>query len=174
MSNAGSFSKGSEGDMTRRELIQVCAAAPLQASRGGRLDRRGVVRRHNPVVTQFDAGSSLSVGNGSFSFTVDCTGLQSVPEPYLDGVPLTTQAEWAWHTMANPAGHRYQDSFEEYTNHNGRRISYPSIWRTPSGVFFRETPYKLGLAEIAFITADGPFRKEDCDQIRQELDLWEG
>ena len=157
--------------MTRRKLIQLSVATPLLAARSDRLDRRAVVRRHNPVVAKFDAGSSLSVGNGSFAFTVDCTGLQSVPDPYFDGVPLATQADWAWYGMANPEGYRYDDTFEEYTTHSGRRVKYPSKWKTPEGMFFRETPYKLGLAEIGFVTPDDPFRKEDCADILQELDL---
>lgn len=160
--------------MTRRELIQLSLAAPLIGARSNRLDRRAVVRRHNPVVMKFDAGSSLSVGNGRFAFTVDCTGLQSVPEPYLEGVPLATQAEWAWHTMANPAGYRYEDTFQDYRTHLGRKVSYPSNWQTPQGRFFRETPYKLGLAKVAFVVTEGAFRPEDCDRIHQELDLWEG
>lgn len=160
--------------LTRRELIQLSLTAPLMGAGSSQLDRRAVVRRHNPVVTNFDAGSSLSVGNGKFAFTVDCTGLQSVPEPYLEGVPLATQAEWAWHTMANPSGYRYEDTFQEFTTHLGRRISYPSKWQTPLGRFFRETPYKLGLAKIGLVPTNGAFRKEDCDQIRQELDLGEG
>ena len=126
------------------------------------------------MVSRFDAGSALSVGNGSFAFTVDCTGLQSVPDLYLDGVPLATQAEWAWHTMANPAGYRYEDTFEEFATHNGRRVKYPSKWEKPAERFFRETPYKLGLAQIGFAATDGAFRHDDCDQISQELNLWEG
>lgn len=160
--------------MTRRELIQFSLAAPCAAAGATRLDRRAIVRRHNPVVTKFDAGSSLSVGNGSFAFTVDCTGLQSVPKPYLDGVPLATQAEWAWHSMANPSGYRYEDAFEELKTRTGRTVRYPSRWRTPAGLWFRETPYKLGLAEIGFVPREGPLRTEDCGDIRQELDLWEG
>ena len=160
--------------MTRRELIQLSFAAPLIGTAAPRIDRRAVVRRHNPVVTTFDAGSSLSVGNGRFAFTVDCTGLQSVPEPYLEGVPLATQAEWAWHTMANPGGYKYEDTLQEFTTHLGRGVRYPSNWQTPEGRFYRETPYKLGLAKISFIPADGPLQMKDCEQIHQELDLWEG
>ena len=175
-SNAALFSKNRDTmtRITRRELIQLSATAPLLEAQSGRLDRRAVVRRHNPVVTKFDAGSSLSVGNGSFAFTVDCTGLQSVPDLYLDGVPLATQAEWAWYTMANPAGYRYEDTFAEFTTHNGRRVKYPSKWEKPEERFFRETPYKLGLGQIGFITKDSAFRREDCDQIHQELNLWKG
>src|ERR1019366_7387960 len=90
--------------MTRRELIRLSMAAPLAPlAMGGTPDRNPIVRRHNPVISGFDAGSSLSVGNGCFAFTVDCTGLHSIPDPYFDGVPLSTQAEWAWHSMGNPA-----------------------------------------------------------------------
>ncbi|HKI68799.1 MAG TPA: hypothetical protein VKA67_04370, partial [Verrucomicrobiae bacterium] len=42
-----------------------------------RIDRRVLVRRHNPVVTGFDPFSALSVGNGEFAFTADVTGVQT-------------------------------------------------------------------------------------------------
>ena len=161
--------------MTRRELFQYSIATPLLGAAGtGKMDRQAVVKRNHPIVTGFDAGSSLSVGNGSFAFTVDCTGLQTVPEAYVQGVGLTTQTEWAWHTQPNPQGFRYEDTFEEYTTHNGRKVLYPSKAMTPAGRWYRENPYRRGLTRIGFAGSSGPLPASEIDEIHQELDLWNG
>jgi hypothetical protein len=161
--------------MTRRELLQYTIATPLLGAAGtGNLDRQAVIRRNHPVVTTFDGGSSLSVGNGSFAFTVDCTGLQSVPEAYTTGVGLTTQAEWAWHTQPNPQGFRYEDTFEEFTTRAGRKVRYPFKALTPAGRWYRENPYKRGLTQIGFASPSGALATGEIGDIRQELDLWNG
>ncbi|MET0394090.1 MAG: hypothetical protein ABW019_13150, partial [Chitinophagaceae bacterium] len=41
------------------------------------IDRQAVVSRHAVHVTKADPLASLTVGNGSFAFTADVTGLQS-------------------------------------------------------------------------------------------------
>ena len=43
------------------------------------IDRRAVVSRNNPIITEADPLESLTVGNGHFATTVDVTGLQSYP-----------------------------------------------------------------------------------------------
>src|SRR5688572_14290463 len=68
------------------------AALPSQV-----VDRRARVARHSPVVRVFDSFSALSVGNGSFAFTADATGLQTFADDYKE-IPLATQAEWGWHS----------------------------------------------------------------------------
>ena len=57
------------------------------------INRKQLVERHTILNTKFDSLSSLSVGNGSFAFTADFTGLQSFPDAYAKGVPLGTQSE---------------------------------------------------------------------------------
>ena len=59
-----------------------------------KIDRKTLVTRHNIQITAIDTLASLTVGNGTFAFTVDATGLQSFPEKYQKGVPLGTQSEW--------------------------------------------------------------------------------
>ena len=54
------------------------------------IDRYELVKRHNPVLKDFDLSSPLSVGNGEFAFTVDATGLQTFPRVYGDATPLCT------------------------------------------------------------------------------------
>lgn len=41
-----------------------------------RIDRKKVVKRHNPVLTAIDYESSLTVGNVFFPYTFDVTGMQ--------------------------------------------------------------------------------------------------
>jgi hypothetical protein len=71
---------------------------------------------------------------------------------------------------ANPAGYRYEDTFVEFTSHNGRRVKYPSKWEKSEERFFRETPFKLGLGQIGFITKASTFRREDCDAVSTSVD----
>ncbi|WP_447648131.1 hypothetical protein [Microbacterium forte] len=90
-----------------------------------RVDRRALVRRHNPVYTAAHPTGVLTVGNGDAALTVDITGMQTfpafheiVPDPHrvpgagLDGlpeqrarafdaddfqIPLRTQSSWGWY-----------------------------------------------------------------------------
>jgi hypothetical protein len=43
------------------------------------IDRKALVQRHNVIVTKAGTLAALTVGNGSFAFTVDVTGLQTFP-----------------------------------------------------------------------------------------------
>src|SRR6187455_3209801 len=69
------------------------------------INRKALVERHTVINNRFDSLSSLSVGNGSFAFTVDVTGLQSFPDAYAKGVPLGTQSEWGWHSFIDTANY---------------------------------------------------------------------
>ena len=62
----------------------------MTVTQTAKIDRKAVLDRNNPKVEAADTLSSLTVGNGSFAATVDVTGLQSFPEQYSGGVPLTT------------------------------------------------------------------------------------
>lgn len=65
------------------------------------IDRRALVRRHNPTLHRPEPGSPLTVGNGEFAFTADVTGLQSLDDAGAP-VPLCTQAQWGWHRSPRP------------------------------------------------------------------------
>ena len=62
------------------------------------IDRCKLVTRHNPILTQMDLESPLTVGNGELAFTADVTGMQTFYKEYKDTVPLCTQSQWGWHT----------------------------------------------------------------------------
>ncbi|AZP22710.1 hypothetical protein EJC51_45735 [Streptomyces aquilus] len=89
------------------------------------LDRRALVRRHNPVLTAPHPTDVLTVGNGDIAMTVDLSGLQTFPDFHelrpdprrvVDGgetglpahiprpfdrddhqIPLRTQSTWGWY-----------------------------------------------------------------------------
>jgi hypothetical protein len=54
------------------------APAP-EAAGSGTIERIALVRRHNVCQRKLDPRSPVSVGNGEFAFTMDLTGLQSLP-----------------------------------------------------------------------------------------------
>src|SRR5689334_6002483 len=95
-------------------LLFACAKSESQS-----INRMELVRRHNVHVNAADSLSSLTVGNGSFAFTVDVTGLQSFPDFYAKGVPLGTESEWGWHSFPNKEDYKLASSFKNYSL-NGR------------------------------------------------------
>ncbi|HOM75497.1 MAG TPA: hypothetical protein PKV53_10540 [Anaerohalosphaeraceae bacterium] len=145
----------------------TCAAA---------IDRFSLVNRHNITLTRFDAFSPLSVGNGHFTFTADITGLQTFPEAYAKGIPLTTMAEWGWHSFANTEGYKLEDTFVQVDTY-GRPVPYNSNQKCPAADYLRANPHQitLGLAGLVLTRSDGsPARLEDIGAIEQQLNLWQG
>ncbi|HEY1922027.1 MAG TPA: hypothetical protein VGG44_04620, partial [Tepidisphaeraceae bacterium] len=154
--------------MSRRTLLAAgaWAAGGLLGSRwfgrmaGGaetagvsRIDRRALVRRHNPTVKQFDPFSALTVGNGNFAFTADAMGLQTFADSYREQFPLCTCAHWAWHTTPAPAGIRAEDlRYREYESH-GRGVGYATDRDGQETLFdwLRENPHRMHLGRIGLI-----------------------
>jgi hypothetical protein len=145
------------------------------------IDRKALVQRHNVINKVYDSLSSLTVGNGTFCFTVDGTGLQSFPESYSKGVPLGTESEWGWHSFPNTANYRFEESLKTY-NFNGRDVTYGVQVSTPlrnkeAADYFRVNVHRLQLGNIGFdiIKTDGSLaKKEDFHFESQLLNLWTG
>jgi len=78
------------------------------------INRKALVERHTVINKTMDTLSSLSVGNGTFAFTVDATGLQSFPDTYAKGVPLGTESEWGWHSFPNTKGYTEEEFLKPY------------------------------------------------------------
>ncbi len=150
-----------------------------QAPRHPGIDRRALVRRHNPLVRRFDPFSALSVGNGNFAFTADATGLQTFIDEYRKDFPLCTCAHWAWHTTPAPAGVRPEDlRYRQYDSH-GRSVGYATDRRGQEALFdwLRENPHRMHLGRVGLILnrADGSrAMPADVKLMGQTLDLWSG
>ena len=159
-------------------LSTVCLLAACQNNNttGASIDRASVVSRNNPVVTEFEELSSLSVGNGEFAFTVDATGLQTFPELYMAGVPLGTQTQWGWHSFPNDEKLRFEETLKNY-NFRGWDEPYATQFNEESrskkaADYYRINPHRLHLGIIGFDKAGLAY--EDIKDVRSELDLMSG
>ncbi|MEO5682482.1 MAG: hypothetical protein ABIQ88_07555 [Chitinophagaceae bacterium] len=159
----------------------ICYGCVIDAGAQNKIDRKALVQRHNVINTSADSLSSLSVGNGSFAFTADVTGLQSFPDYYKNGVPLGTQSEWGWHSFPNTENLRVEEAQKTYEL-EGRKISYTVQPKEPAQVkkaveYFRVNQHRLQLGNIGLeiIKKDGSVAViEDIKNIQQDLDLWTG
>jgi hypothetical protein len=159
------------------------------------IDRQSLVQRHNVRQQHLDPRSPVSVGNGEFAFTMDLTGLQSLPDAYpvgaRDELPpgtlLGTQAQWGWHSVPSvqpydlagstvlydsPRGPvPYVDMVGEIVNDRETDTSRAETW-------LRANAHRLDLGRIGFHwLEDGterPLTTADIDDTEQTLDLWTG
>lgn len=159
-------------------LIGLCFSGRLFSGPGpdSRIDRRALVKRHVPILTQPDSLCPFSVGNGEFAFTVDFTGLQTFPRFYENGIPLGTLAQWGWHTLPNTKGYTLADATEMVDTY-GRPVPYASKQHTEAGQWLRANPHRLHLGQIGFhiLRSDSTeLRIGDCKNILQKADIWEG
>ncbi|TWT81540.1 hypothetical protein CA13_29930 [Planctomycetes bacterium CA13] len=140
------------------------------------INRRVVVQRHCPVLDEHDPLAPLTVGNGELAFTADITGLQTFPESYRDGIPLSTQSNWGWHAFPNPKNFGLASAMKEY-DAQGRKVAYASITSNDAGKWLRENPHRLGLGHVGFVLTkeDGTRATiDDLQSMEQKLDLWSG
>ena len=165
-----------------RALAGLAAWATIPAHASpveGRLDRRNVVRRHEPRVTRFDPFSALTVGNGRFAFSADLTGLQTFADLCERDFPLCTTAHWAWHTTPPPPGVRPENFVFEEFEVDGRKVDYATRATGQETLYrwLRENPHRLHLGQLSFARPDGqhrPFAPEDLRHCMQHLGLWHG
>lgn len=144
------------------------------------INRKELIDSHNPVLTEADKASALTVGNGELAFTADVTGLQTLYGEY-DVLPLCTMAQWAWHTKP-VSGERFDYTLSdlvmtEYDDCTGRHVVYPKK-KMPGNEevydWLRQNPHKLNLAAVALRWQGREIRTEELSECRQELKLYEG
>ncbi|MBQ3629502.1 MAG: hypothetical protein II947_10815 [Bacteroidaceae bacterium] len=146
----------------------------------GRIDRKALMDRNCPIVTEMDTLASLSVGNGEFAVTVDATGLQTFPEYYSGGVPLGTQSQWGWHSFSNPENLQFDETLRSYDFGRGHQELYACQVKADDSVrgkkasdWYRANPHRLHLGVVGF-----DFGKKatpaNVHNIYQTLDLWNG
>lgn len=120
-----------------------------------RIDRKSLVLRHNVVMTKAEALSPLSVGNGHFCSTVDITGMQTFPEFYQQGIPLSIMSEWGWHSFPNVNNYKLFDTFD-FLQASNKRVPYP-IKNASGYEYFRANPHQTGLALIGLEKVGGGY-----------------
>ncbi|RYG69049.1 hypothetical protein EON80_10500, partial [bacterium] len=142
------------------------------ADKPQKIDRKALVERHKVVLTHFDSGRPLQVGNGEFAFGMDATGLQSF-------VPFNTMSHWGWGSSPLPAGTKVSDYQMQPYEIGGRKVlmpmadpNHPEITRWLTGNPHASNLGRLGL--VILKTDGNPAQAEDLTGIKQELDMWTG
>lgn len=145
------------------------------------IDRQSLVSRHNVKLTEADTLAALSVGNGSFAFTADITGLQTFPEYHQNGIPLGTQSEWGWHSFPNTGDYEIQDVAEEYESCNDHRfpvaVQHSEGRAAEATRWLRTNPHRLHLGLIGLILLKENGEEAEIGDIGnadQQLDMWTG
>ena len=150
------------------------------------IDRKQVVSRHHPVITQADPLASLTVGNGHFATTVDVTGLQSYPFEYEAGVPLTAMSDWGWHKFENTTSLTPAESHKSLQLGHGHPEVYAVEYKASKGDaarnvaatdYFRINPHRLNLGVIGLSLKDAngkPVALNELTNIHQQLKLYDG
>lgn len=145
------------------------------------IDRQLVVQRNNVVLEEVDTLGSLTVGNGSFAYTADISGLQSFHEHYENGISLGTQSEWGWHSTPNTKGYAYEEVLETYPSCNDHlipiAIQHKEGRKKDATNYLRNNPHRLHLGIIGLKFYDNQGNVLPIDSLKspkQELDLWEG
>ncbi len=160
---------GSTGMIILLAAVSIAAAA-------GTIDRKALVTRHNVVLEKVDALSPLSVGNGRFVFNADITGLQTFPDSYRKGIPLTTMAEWGWHCFPNTEQYKLEQTFVDVPT-GTKTVPYNIESRSSAAQWLRANPHQTSLARIGFVlkkTDGSAAAVTDISNIHQELNLWTG
>ena len=146
------------------------------------IKRYSLVKRHNPRINKFDNFSPLSVGNGEIAFTADITGLQTFPDEYKTGIPLTTQSQWGWHTSPYDenkfSNNNINLKLTSYKSHD-HTVKYPTDSRGQENIYnwLRQNPHKFHLGRIGFHIQKNNGNNcniNDIKNIEQTLDLWNG
>ena len=162
----------------------------------GHIDRKALVQRHNVRQHNLDPRSPVSVGNGEFAFTMDLTGLQTLPAEYPvgpreerlpSGTLLGTQSNWGWHST--PGGDQYTlagstvlyDSPRgpvPYVDMVGDIVNDRETGTSAAETWLRANPHRMDLGRVGFqLLQDGasrPINPAELSGTGQTLDLWTG
>ena len=143
------------------------------------IHRENLIRQFNPVLNNIAADSPLTVGNGSFAFTADVTGMQTLYDIYSDKCPLLTMATEAWHRTPNKEGSFYGPEnimMTEYQRDN-RALRYPVKCFTGNEEeysWLRENPHRYNLLRLGLKLDGREILPSDLSDINQTLDLYTG
>lgn len=161
--------------MNREVLFMVMSllSCAIAVATDGNINQKVLVSRHNITQVKVDKLSPLSIGNGHFCYTADITGMQTFPELYRDGIPLSTMSEWGWHSFPNVERYQLSDVFK-YVNTYGEKVPYP-IGSSAGYEYLRANPHQMGLALIGLCRGGGDSLLFcELSEMSQQLNVWEG
>lgn len=157
-------------------LLTLCCATLMTQAQP--IDRHAVVCRNNPTLTANDSASidtlnALTVGNGGFACTVDITGMQTMPEAYAHGMPVTTMSDWGWHSFPNTEGYRAEEALQPFDFGRGHTELYANQFnegrQKAAADYLRANPHRVNLGALGLDIDVGAI-----SSARQTLDLWSG
>ena len=139
------------------------------------LNRKELVRQQNPKSDSYDPDSFLSVGNGNFAYTVDCTGLQTILHEREGKTPLCTMSTWGMHCYPGKEVPHYEQLKLKQYQAGGRTVGYMSDSKGQEALFndLRVNPHRFNLAHIGLYSPQG-IAAGDLSAVSQELDLYQG
>jgi len=165
---------------TIRVLAAVCLCVTVVSAQSVPIDRHALVTRHNIVVHDIDPNGAMAVGNGSFAFNFDVTGLQSFPEYYAKTMPIGILSDWGWHSFPNPNGYTLDKFKMQVVKKNDREFVFPAASTStppPDAAYLRANENRIGLGRIGLemTHADGSkVAITELKNIDERLDLWGG
>ncbi len=139
------------------------------------IDRKPVVSRHNPCLVGWDPNSPLSVGNGEFVFTADCTGLQTFSKTPVGSIPRCTMSQWGFHSYPDAPKDNHELTMQQF-DVGGRSVGYMTDPSGQQALFdaLRINPHRFNLGKIGLIAETGVIDETSVSDAHQELKLFSG
>ncbi|MFA5448232.1 MAG: hypothetical protein WC233_08140 [Sphaerochaeta sp.] len=142
------------------------------------IDRKSIIDTYAPVVKEWDPASFLSVGNGEFATTVDCTGLQTISPTDEAATPLATMATWGMHNYPGALPKRYDLLKRKMYESAKGQVGYMSDDSGQEKLFeeLRVNAHRFNLVRFSLYEegVDESQMLSLIDNIEQRLDLYRG
>lgn len=147
------------------------------------INRKEIIEYFSPNVHNIDLDAPFTLGNGSFSFTADVTGLQTLYTDYDTdgGFPLCSLSQWGWNR--HYLKEKYYPQREELVLTNYETPIDHHIVKYPVDIaegneeiydWFRKNPHRCNLYRIGFRYNNLPIGKNTIKNVSQKLDLYQG
>ena len=139
------------------------------------IDREHLVSRHNPCLLGWDPNSPLSVGNGEFAFSPDCTGLQTFEETPKGGIPRCTMSQWGFHSYPDAPKNDHKLRKQEFQV-GDKLVGYKTDPSGQEALFnaLRVNPHRFNLGKVGLCSRSGSLQENSVHDAHQELRLFSG
>jgi hypothetical protein len=147
--------------------------ATAQQLKTGTIDRKALVNRHDIFIKGTKMSGPTQVGNGSFAYNCDATGMQSFSDKY------PTLSHWGWNSVKPPAGLTSTSFKKTLLDTHGRMVPYEMADpnQAAMGGWLSSNPHRINLGRIGMQIkkADGTLAQvKDFENATQHLNLWTG